>query len=196
MAQPAQTIVDTLAVTSSAAILPATPLALPPPLASQQGSVTEIFPGTATGAAGATAPSMFPTVAPSASDDTPQTTEELMVICRAFIDQLRSGSAPWLLQRLNNTYGSMPTNPSEFSYWMALVCANWRFQSTPTTSSTLPDLTIDSYAARSCRSTSTRKRSCCRSVRPGFGSSLSLTGSRASVRPGGESQVPLLRVSS
>ncbi|WWD17561.1 hypothetical protein CI109_102002 [Kwoniella shandongensis] len=54
-------------------------------------------------------------------DDTPETTEELMTICRAFIDQLRSGSAPWLLQRLNNTYGVMPEDPSEFSYWMALV---------------------------------------------------------------------------
>ena len=54
-------------------------------------------------------------------NDTPQSTAELMNICRSFIDQLRSGSAPWLLQRLNNTYGSMPTDPSEFSYWMALV---------------------------------------------------------------------------
>lgn len=44
-----------------------------------------------------------------------------MNICRSFIDQLRSGSAPWLLQRLNNTYGTMPTDPSEFSYWMALA---------------------------------------------------------------------------
>ena len=44
-----------------------------------------------------------------------------MNICRAFIDQLRSGSAPWLLQRLNHTYGTMPTDACEFSYWMALV---------------------------------------------------------------------------
>ncbi|ORY23131.1 PUA-like domain-containing protein [Naematelia encephala] len=49
------------------------------------------------------------------------TTEEYMAMCRSFIEQLRSGSAPWLLQRLNNTYGSMPDDPSEFSYWMALV---------------------------------------------------------------------------
>ncbi|KAI9639903.1 PUA-like domain-containing protein [Dioszegia hungarica] len=45
----------------------------------------------------------------------------LMAVCHAFIDQLRSGSAPWLLQRLNNTYGTMPSDPAEFSYWMALV---------------------------------------------------------------------------
>jgi Lon protease-like protein len=48
-------------------------------------------------------------------------TEELMRTCKAFIDQLRSGSAPWLLQRLNNTYGPMPEDPSLFSFWMALV---------------------------------------------------------------------------
>ncbi|KAJ9098147.1 hypothetical protein QFC21_004476 [Naganishia friedmannii] len=48
-------------------------------------------------------------------------TDELMTICRSFIDQLRSGSAPWLLQRLNNTYGPMPEDPSLFSFWMALV---------------------------------------------------------------------------
>lgn len=63
----------------------------------------------------------MPPHAPLPIDDTPQSTAELMNICRSFIDQLRSGSAPWLLQRLNNTYGSMPTDPSEFSYWMALV---------------------------------------------------------------------------
>jgi hypothetical protein len=48
-------------------------------------------------------------------------TAELMGICKDFIDQLRSGSAPWLLQRLNSTYGPMPEDPSTFSYWMALV---------------------------------------------------------------------------
>ncbi|KAJ9117529.1 hypothetical protein QFC22_004379 [Naganishia vaughanmartiniae] len=48
-------------------------------------------------------------------------TDELMTTCRSFIDQLRSGSAPWLLQRLNNTYGPMPDDPSLFSFWMALV---------------------------------------------------------------------------
>ncbi len=55
----------------------------------------------------------FPTSEPS--------TAELMATCQSFIEQLRSGSAPWLLQRLNNTYGPMPDAPSQFSYWMALV---------------------------------------------------------------------------
>ncbi|KAK4683658.1 hypothetical protein P7C73_g6576, partial [Tremellales sp. Uapishka_1] len=63
----------------------------------------------------------MPPYNPATTEVMPQTTEELMGICRAFIEQLRSGSAPWLLQRLNNTYGTMPTEASEFSYWMALV---------------------------------------------------------------------------
>ena len=67
------------------------------------------------------APGSAPTP-PAALEDTAHTTEEYMTICRSFIEQLRSGSAPWLLQRLNNTYGTMPDDPSEFSYWMALVC--------------------------------------------------------------------------
>ena len=61
-----------------------------------------------------------PASAPTAEEES-RSTEAYMAICRSFIDQLRSGSAPWLLQRLNNTYGTMPTDPSEFSYWMALV---------------------------------------------------------------------------
>lgn len=48
-------------------------------------------------------------------------TQALMDICEAFIDHLRSGSAPWLLQRLNNTYGPMPDDPTTCSYWMASV---------------------------------------------------------------------------
>lgn len=68
------------------------------------------------------APGAGPGPGPAPLEDTAHTTEEYMTICRAFIDQLRSGSAPWLLQRLNNTYGQMPNDPSEFSYWMALVC--------------------------------------------------------------------------
>lgn len=59
--------------------------------------------------------------APLPVEDLVLSTDEYMNICRSFISQLESGSAPWLLQRLNNTYGRMPTDPSEFSYWMALV---------------------------------------------------------------------------
>lgn len=51
----------------------------------------------------------------------PITTAELMAVCHSFIHQLRNGSAPWLLQRLNSTYGTMPSDPAEFTYWMALV---------------------------------------------------------------------------
>lgn len=55
--------------------------------------------------------------------DRPQepTYEELTAICHAFVEQLRSGTPPWVVQRLNHTYGPMPADPATFSFWMALV---------------------------------------------------------------------------
>lgn len=55
------------------------------------------------------------------SDAPELSTMELIEVCKRFIEHLRSGSAPWLLQRLNTTYGPMPADPRSFSYWMALV---------------------------------------------------------------------------
>ncbi|KAJ7095404.1 PUA-like domain-containing protein [Mycena belliarum] len=49
------------------------------------------------------------------------TNEELMEICTSFLLQLRRGTAPWVVQRLNNVYGQPPTDPAAFSYWVALV---------------------------------------------------------------------------
>ncbi|KZS97578.1 LON-domain-containing protein [Sistotremastrum niveocremeum HHB9708] len=46
---------------------------------------------------------------------------ELVAICHAFVDQLRSGMAPWVVQRLNNTYGPMPSDIGNFTFWMGLV---------------------------------------------------------------------------
>jgi hypothetical protein len=47
--------------------------------------------------------------------------QELLDVCRRFLDQLRNGTAPWVVQRLNNTYGPMPTDIASFSFWVALV---------------------------------------------------------------------------
>jgi len=47
--------------------------------------------------------------------------QELVDVCRQFLDQLRNGTAPWVVQRLNNTYGPMPADISSFSFWIALV---------------------------------------------------------------------------
>ncbi|KAG0150929.1 hypothetical protein CROQUDRAFT_668266 [Cronartium quercuum f. sp. fusiforme G11] len=47
--------------------------------------------------------------------------ESLSKICQAFVEVLRAGSTPWILQRLNNTFGPPPSDPAEFSYWMAMV---------------------------------------------------------------------------
>ncbi|SDA01603.1 BZ3500_MvSof-1268-A1-R1_Chr10-2g02833 [Microbotryum saponariae] len=50
-----------------------------------------------------------------------RSTSDLMDICLEFVSTLRNGSAPWVLQRLNNTIGPMPTTPADFSFWMAEV---------------------------------------------------------------------------
>ncbi|KAF8759897.1 ATP-dependent protease La (LON) substrate-binding domain [Rhizoctonia solani] len=47
--------------------------------------------------------------------------QELVNICRRFLDQLRNGTAPWVVQRLNNTYGPMPADVASFGFWVALV---------------------------------------------------------------------------
>ena len=44
-----------------------------------------------------------------------------MNTCKAFLDRLQSGAAPWVVQRLSSTYGAMPTDPGLFSFWVALV---------------------------------------------------------------------------
>ncbi|KAA1106591.1 hypothetical protein PGT21_036427 [Puccinia graminis f. sp. tritici] len=49
------------------------------------------------------------------------TTEKLMNTCKEFIEVLRSGSSPWILERLNDTFGPMPDQPTEFTYWIAMV---------------------------------------------------------------------------
>ncbi len=55
---------------------------------------------------------------PSTSEPSVQ---EMIKICREFYEHLKSGTAPWVVQQLNNAYGSMPSDPSTFSYWMAMV---------------------------------------------------------------------------
>ena len=47
--------------------------------------------------------------------------EALMNKCRTFVEQLRAGAAPWIVQQLNDTVGNMPTDASNFSFWVALV---------------------------------------------------------------------------
>lgn len=60
---------------------------------------------------------------PPSTPPPPLTTAALLAKCHAFLDQLREGTAPWVVQRLNNTVGAPPSNedPGAFSFWMALV---------------------------------------------------------------------------
>jgi hypothetical protein len=44
-----------------------------------------------------------------------------MATCRSFLERLEQGTAPWVRQRLSSRYGTMPTDPSAFSFWVALV---------------------------------------------------------------------------
>ncbi|KAG8218456.1 PUA-like domain-containing protein [Butyriboletus roseoflavus] len=47
----------------------------------------------------------------------------LLATCHAFLSQLHAGTAPWVVQRLNYTYGPQPpdTDPGAFSFWMGMV---------------------------------------------------------------------------
>ena len=49
------------------------------------------------------------------------TNEVLMNKCRAFVERLRDGAAPWIIQNLNDSYGNMPTDAPSFGFWVALV---------------------------------------------------------------------------
>jgi hypothetical protein len=46
--------------------------------------------------------------------------EDLMRKCLVFVEELREGAAPWVVNQLNS-YGPMPTDPASFTFWMALA---------------------------------------------------------------------------
>ncbi|RKP34402.1 PUA-like domain-containing protein [Dimargaris cristalligena] len=46
---------------------------------------------------------------------------QLMLTCRQFIQRLHESKAPWLINRLEENAGPMPTTPEPFSFWMATV---------------------------------------------------------------------------
>ncbi len=112
------TLSDIVTETAAAAAAPPTP-------ATTSGSRPSLNRNLSVGATSAGLASLLTTSAGSSPEHEPST-QELMEICQSFIEQLRSGSAPWLLQRLNNMYGAMPSSPAEFSYWMALVSGKSR----------------------------------------------------------------------
>ena len=63
---------------------------------------------------------------PSSTSNSAQrslTTLALMTACHSFLSQLRAGTAPWVVQRLNHTYGPQPpdSDPGAFSFWMGMV---------------------------------------------------------------------------
>ncbi|KAH9062875.1 LON-domain-containing protein [Lactarius vividus] len=74
-------------------------------------------------------PASVTTPPPTSSEPGPpssyaQEVRELVDVCLVFLDQVQRGGAPWVVQRLNrlnHIYGPMPTDPSYFSYWMAMA---------------------------------------------------------------------------
>lgn len=60
---------------------------------------------------------------PSSPTNPPLSTAALLQTCHTFLEQLRAGTAPWVVQRLNHTYGPQPPdeNPDAFSFWMGMV---------------------------------------------------------------------------
>jgi len=79
--------------------------------------------------------------------------EALMKKCRAFVEQLRDGAAPWIVQKLSDSYGNMPTDAPSFGFWIALVSFNGGWS----------EAENHEILVRSSQSTNTRKPSYCRS---------------------------------
>lgn len=60
---------------------------------------------------------------PPSPTNPPLSTAALLQTCHTFLEQLRAGTAPWVVQRLNHTYGPQPPDedPDAFSFWMGMV---------------------------------------------------------------------------
>lgn len=60
---------------------------------------------------------------PTSPINPPLSTAALLQTCHTFLEQLRAGTAPWVVQRLNHTYGPQPPDedPDAFSFWMGMV---------------------------------------------------------------------------
>ena len=80
-------------------------------------------------------------------------TDELVETCRSFVNQMKSGSAPFVVQQLNNTYGNEPTDDIvAFAWWIAAVSQLYIHSTTKKL-----DVTLQSYS----RWTIMKKRNCC-----------------------------------
>lgn len=106
------------------------------------------------------------------------TNEELMALCRDFLEELKEGT-PWVGQQLTDNYVPMPEDAARFSFWIALVSRTYTFEATRANERILK-IQWDS----SCRSQNTKKRNSSRSARRASGCGLSSTGSNSSVQTG------------
>jgi Lon protease-like protein len=83
----------------------------------------EIAAGTASQAAMAAMSAMAanPTVPGAGVDLDGMTTQQLLSVGLEFIQKMRGHSAPWLHQRIIQSYGDAPNDPALFPYWFASV---------------------------------------------------------------------------
>ncbi|KAG8929639.1 hypothetical protein FRC02_005304 [Tulasnella sp. 418] len=47
--------------------------------------------------------------------------DEMIALCREFVQQLRSGSAPFVVEHVNQNYGDEPTDPDALVWWVAAL---------------------------------------------------------------------------
>ena len=106
----------------------------------------------------------------------PPSNEELMAICRNFLEELKEGT-PWVGQHLNTNYVPMPEDAARFSFWIAPV-------STPLSR---PLSALTDPPPSSSRSRNTKKQSSCRSAPRACACGSSCTGS-SSCAPTGTSR--------
>jgi len=78
-------------------------------------------PSSGSGSAIAAIPAIADPNDTSVADSTELTNDQLLALCKDFVEALRTGSTPWLLQRLNSTLPPMPEDPRRFTWWMAML---------------------------------------------------------------------------
>jgi Lon protease-like protein len=67
------------------------------------------------------APTLSDPTNPTADDSVELTNAQLLEVCKGFVEALRTGSTPWLLQRLSSSLPPMPEDAREFTWWMAML---------------------------------------------------------------------------
>lgn len=85
------------------------------------GTVTPAVHGVPPPSSLAGAPALSEPTTSTADDSVELTNKQLLDECKNFVEALRTGSTPWLLQRLSSSLPPMPEDAREFTWWMAML---------------------------------------------------------------------------